>query len=180
MTRSDDDIRIRSAEPEDAETISALFGSRGVVEGTSQLPDVPIASRLEMLRRIDASGCRLVAVHGEELVGCASLHAPSPGLRRAHCRQLAIAVAQPWQARGVGKRLLLQLLDWADQWAGVLRIELVTQADNERAIALYRSLGFVEEGRHRAYILRDGEYVDALAMARLHPRPPHLPRTPSS
>ena len=46
---------------------------------------------------------------------------------------------------------------------------------NEPAIALYRKFGFVEEGRHRGFALRDGEYVDALAMARLHPRPPAWP-----
>jgi putative acetyltransferase len=40
---------------------------------------------------------------------------------------------------------------------------------------LYRRHGFVVEGTHRAYALRDGAYVDALSMARLHPRPPVLP-----
>ena len=43
-------------------------------------------------------------------------------------------------------------------------------ADNERAIALYRKFGFEAEGTHRAYALRDGRYVDALAMARLRPK----------
>ena len=49
------------------------------------------------------------------------------------------------------------------------------QFDAQHAIALYRSLGFVEEGRHRAYALKDGRYIDSLSMARLHPRPPQLP-----
>ena len=57
----------------------------------------------------------------------------------------------------------------------MLRVELVVHADNERAQALYRSMGFVEEGRHRAYALKNGRYVDAVAMARLHPNPPALP-----
>ena len=35
-----------------------------------------------------------------------------------------------------------------------------------------RRFGFQEEGRHRAYALRDGAYVDVLSMARLHPHPP--------
>jgi len=29
---------------------------------------------------------------------------------------------------------------------------------------------------HRGYALRDGVYVDALAMARLHPNPPQVQR----
>jgi L-phenylalanine/L-methionine N-acetyltransferase len=67
------------------------------------------------------------------------------------------------------------LLDWADNWAAVLRIELTVFTDNARAIALYQRHGFAQEGVMRAYALRDGAYADALAMARLHPRPPALP-----
>ena len=44
--------------------------------------------------------------------------------------------------------------------------------DDAAAIALYRKFGFEMEGRHRGYALRDGRYVDAFAMARLHPDPP--------
>ena len=64
------------------------------------------------------------------------------------------------------------LCDYADRWMGVLRIELTVYVDNAAAIALYRKFGFETEGRHRGYALRDGRYVDALAMARLHPNPP--------
>jgi putative acetyltransferase len=64
------------------------------------------------------------------------------------------------------------LLDYADNWGQVLRIELGVYADNARAIRLYERCGFQHEGRMRAYALRDGQYVDSLAMARLHPRPP--------
>jgi hypothetical protein len=46
--------------------------------------------------------------------------------------------------------------------------------DNDRAMALYRSMGFEEEGRHRAYAMKDGRYVDSLSMARMHPNPPRL------
>jgi putative acetyltransferase len=38
------------------------------------------------------------------------------------------------------------------------------------AIALYRKFGFDLEGTHRAYALRNGEYVDAHFMARLKPK----------
>jgi putative acetyltransferase len=38
------------------------------------------------------------------------------------------------------------------------------------AIALYRKFGFDLEGTHKAYALRNGEYVDAHFMARLKPK----------
>lgn len=169
-----DSLTIRSFEPSDAAAASALMGMPGVFEGTLQSPDVPVASRIEFLQKHDPLACRLVAVAGDELAGMAGLHPVHPGLRRSHVRVLGISVAPGWQGRGVGRALIERLLAWADDWSGVLRVELNVHAENERAIALYRSLGFVEEGRHRGYVLRAGRYVDALTMARLHPRPPQI------
>jgi putative acetyltransferase len=41
--------------------------------------------------------------------------------------------------------------------------------DNLAALALYRKFAFAIEGTCRAYAFREGSYVDAYAMARLHP-----------
>jgi putative acetyltransferase len=167
-------ILIRSAEPEDAAAISALIGQPGVYEGLLQTPDAPNASRLEYHQKVEPHACRLVAVAGEEIVGSAGLHLSGTGLRRMHVRALGLGVATAWQGRGVGRRLLGRLLDWADNWGGVLRVELHVHADNERALALYRSMGFALEGRHKAFSLKNGRYVDSFSMARMHPSPPSL------
>jgi putative acetyltransferase len=42
-------------------------------------------------------------------------------------------------------------------------------ADNVAALQLYRKFGFAIEGTCRAYAFRDGSFVDAYMMARLHP-----------
>lgn len=170
-----DNLTIRAAEPADANALSALLGHPEVAPATLQLPDMPVASRLEMLQRVDPRDCRLVALDGTTLVGTAGLHTLAPTLRRQHVRMLGIAVAPGWQGRGVGSALLERLLHWADRWAGVLRIELHVHADNLRARALYERFGFREEGLHRAYTLKDGRWTDAWSMARLHPQPPALP-----
>ena len=167
-------IVIRSFEPSDAAAVSALIGSPGVFEGTLQSPDMPVASRVDSMEKNDPLACRLVAVSGDQVVGSAGLHPVHPGLRRSHVRVLGISVAAGWQGRGIGRQLLERLLAWADDWGNVLRVELHVHVDNERAIALYRSMGFVEEGRHRGYVLKAGKYTDALTMARWHPRPPTL------
>jgi putative acetyltransferase len=85
---------------------------------------------------------------------------------------LGISVVPEWQRRGVGSALVGALCDYADRWLGLLRLELTVYVDNAPAIALYRKFGFEHEGTHRAYALRDGVYVDAHTMARLHPNPP--------
>ena len=175
MSTAPAEVVIRPAEPADAPGVSSLLGRIGTVEGTLQVPDMPIATRLEMLQRVEPRDCKLVAVVAGEIIGMAGLHTTNPSLRRSHVRLLGIGIAAEWQGRGVGRELMHRLLHWADNWAGVLRIELHVHDDNQRAIELYRTLGFVEEGRHRAYALKDGRYIDSLSMARLHPKPPQLP-----
>lgn len=167
-------IVIRSAEPSDAAGISALLGLVGTFEGLLQTPDASVASRVEHLQKIDPQSCKLVAVVGSEIVGQAVLQTQGTALRRMHVRGLGIGIHPAWQNRGVGRMMMARLTDWADNWANVLRIELHVHADNDRAMALYKSIGFVEEGRHKAYSLKNGRYIDSLSMARMHPNPPQI------
>ncbi len=52
---------------------------------------------------------------------------------------------------------------------GVLRVELMLEADNPRALAFYKKLGFIHEGTMRAAYKRANEeqYVDELFLAKL-------------
>lgn len=170
------EITVRALEPTDAHEVSALTGAHGTFEGTLQLPDMPVASRLEWLQKLEPHSCRLVAVAQGRIIGSAGLHLAATSLRRSHVRMLGIGIDPGWQGRGAGRLLIGRLLDWADNWANVLRVELTVHADNDRAMALYRAMGFVEEGRHVGYAIKDGRYVDALCMARLHPDPPRFAR----
>ena len=70
----------------------------------------------------------------------------------------------------MGTALLTRLLNYADRWLGVTRVELSVYTDNAPAIALYRRHGFEVEGTQRASVLREGVLIDVLMMARLAPR----------
>lgn len=52
---------------------------------------------------------------------------------------------------------------------GLHRVGLVTLESNARALALYRKIGFIEEGRERQAIFRGGQYHDLIAMGLLAP-----------
>lgn len=118
----------------------------------------------------------LVALRDEQPVGLAGLHPVGTHVRRRHVMNLGITVARAAQGQGVGQALMTALLDYADNWAQVLRIELTVFHDNQRAIRLYERHGFAPEGRMHAYALRNGRYEDVLAMARLHPSQPLVRR----
>jgi putative acetyltransferase len=168
---------IRRARVSDAEAFASLMGDPQVLSGLLQLPYPSIEAWRVRLAEGDSPGrgdLMLVAERDGQVVGNAGLHPAGTALRRRHAMGLGMAVAPAHQRTGVGSALMRALLDAADNWLGVLRIELTAYVDNDGAIALYRKFGFEVEGTHRAFALRAGKYVDVLAMARLHPRPPQL------
>jgi putative acetyltransferase len=174
-------IIVRRAEPADAAGIALTFRARGTAGGTLQNPYPSVAQWQERLNASAAKDYVFVALVEEQIVGHAGLHAATrDNPRRAHVYGIGMGVRDDWQGRGVGTRLMQTLIDLADNWLGALRLELTVYTDNEAALHLYRKFGFVIEGTHRAFALREGAYVDAHAMARLHPRPPQLPPQPGA
>jgi putative acetyltransferase len=114
----------------------------------------------------------LLAFVDGEIAGHAGVHPVGKSPRRAHARMLGMAVHSRFQGKGVGTALMQALIDLADKWLPVTRLELTVFTDNKRAIALYERFGFVMEGTHKSYALRDGRYADTFAMARVRAKNP--------
>jgi putative acetyltransferase len=165
------DILIRRAEPGDFEAVCGHLADASAYPGTLQTPYPSREQwRKRMAEPVDGEFV-LVACIGDEVVGHAGLHRAGTSPRRAHAMQIGMALPAQWQGKGVGTALMAALVELADRWLPVFRLELTVFADNARALALYRKFGFVIEGTHKAYALRDGQYVDAHAMARMRPKP---------
>ncbi|PMR76227.1 ribosomal protein S18-alanine N-acetyltransferase [Billgrantia endophytica] len=62
----------------------------------------------------------------------------------------AMLVAPDKRRRGLAARLLVAVIEQARRW-GSERLLLEVRASNRAAIGLYRSTGFEEDGRRRAY-----------------------------
>lgn len=71
------------------------------------------------------------------------------------------------QGRGLGRAMLELLIEYAFDHLGMHRVWLLVLETNERARALYASLGLREEGRQREAIYRDGAWIDYLSMSLL-------------
>jgi ribosomal-protein-alanine N-acetyltransferase len=77
---------------------------------------------------------------------------------------LSIGVAADQQRKGLGRAMLLEMLDVARE-KNIRRVFLEVRASNAAALALYRSAGFVEIGLRRDYYRNAGGYEDAITMA---------------
>lgn len=159
-------VVIRAVLASDAEGMCALANMPGYRWGTLRQPHESVDY---WQRRIDQRGPAdvwLVAELDGRLVGSAGLH-PRPNPRAGYVADLGMGVADDHAGKGIGTRLLSELLDIADNWRGIKRVQLEVFVDNEGALALYRKHGFEIEGRLVKAALRGGQYVDQYVMARL-------------
>ncbi|MCF2870770.1 GNAT family N-acetyltransferase [Octadecabacter sp. G9-8] len=100
--------------------------------------------------------------HGGALVGAVFLHSVDGTDRRA---TIAIGLVDEAKlGQGIGTAAMRLMLTHAFGTLGLHRIGLHVMADNERAIACYRKLGFVEEGRTRESARVGNVWQDDLVM----------------
>lgn len=89
--------------------------------------------------------------------------------RSKHVGTLFMAVHDKHQGQGIGKMLILTVIDLADNWLNLVRLTLNVYTDNERALHLFQNFDFEIEGRIRSESYRSGKYVDSYVMGRLRP-----------
>lgn len=158
-------VEIRAARPSDAEGIALIANLPGFRTGTLRLPFQNVEETQRWLDKHDPSAIRLVAVLDGQIVGNAGLHRLAG--RRIHSGNIGMGVHDDFAGRGIGTALLAALIDAADNWLAIKRLELTVYVDNAPAIRLYEKFGFETEGRLGAFAFRNGDYVDAFTMARL-------------
>lgn len=158
-------VEIRAARPSDTEGIALIANLPGFRTGTLRLPFQSIEETQRWLDKHDPNATRLVAVLDGQIVGNAGLQRLAG--RRIHSGNIGMGVHDDFAGQGIGTALLAALVDTADNWLAIKRLELTVYVDNAPAIRLYEKFGFETEGRLRAFAFRNGGYVDAFSMARL-------------
>ena len=158
-------VTIRAREPSDWQEIAALLQLPRVRWGTLRLPFVSGEAVRKFLESPTEGRTGIVAVLDGKIVGTADVTRDKG--RRDHVGHIGISVHDDFHGRGIGSRLISALVDTADNWLGLRRLELQVYVDNAPAIRLYKRFGFAIEGTRRAAAFRDGAFVDDYVMARL-------------
>ncbi|MDN7143112.1 GNAT family N-acetyltransferase [Pseudomonas sp. JQ170] len=162
-------ITLQRATEQHVQGLVALYSHPQV---TRQVLQLPYPSAEIWRKRLGTENERLVplvALHEGEVIGNCSLEQYAR-VRLGHSGGIGMAVAPAWQGQGVGSRLLQAVLEVADNWMGLQRVELTVYTDNQPALALYKRHGFDVEGQLLDYALRDGVLTDVYSMARLKRR----------
>lgn len=161
-------ITIRHIEPGDYEAVHKIYSSPRAVWGTLQVPFPSIEMWRKRLAEPPEGFFSLVACADGEVVGQIGLHSFPNHPRRRHVGQIGMAVRDDWQGKGIGTSLMQAVVELADKWLNLSRLELDVYVDNEPAIRLYKKFDFAIEGTGVNYAFRDGQFVDVYLMARLH------------
>ena len=160
-------VRLRARIAEDAGMLYDLFTELDTWEERSPAPPRPVV-RADFERRLEAGefddAVHFVIEVDDVAVGrCTLMH--EDALTRS--AEVGIALVATARGRGVGSEALRQLVEFAFVRRNLRRLHLEVLASNGAAIAAYRRLGFVEEGRRRESCWVRGRYEDDLIMALL-------------
>lgn len=160
---------LRAPEEADVPALTALMNLPGVRAGTARLPFTDAGWVRSRVVDRPAGVHSVVGVLADVAIAWGSLTVGEG--RRRHSAGLGLSVHDEHWGRGIGRTVLAALLELADGWLGLARVELDVLADNPRAIALYEGSGFEREGLARRAYIAPGGPTDAVLMARLRPAP---------
>lgn len=154
------EIVIEPFRPEDAAAAARVWNE--VVEDGVAFPQTePLTEQeaLEFFARQDYTG---IAKCGGQVAGLYILHPNNVG-RCGHQANSSYAVGRSLRGNHVGEALVRHSLQKAAELGYRLMIFNAVVKGNERALRLYRKLGFVKIGEvPGGFLLKDGHYQDTI------------------
>lgn len=165
---------IRQAKIEDALIIAQAEQQIAKEPGIfcSQAAELNEENVTKTILALAEKGLYIVAELDGKIVGHAFLE-PFNLLSLSHAADLNIAVHLGHQNKGIGKKLLEHLIEWAKNKTSLEKIQLNVRHTNNRAISLYKKLGFVEEGRLKNRVKIQDQYLDDIIMGLFIKNPPY-------
>ncbi len=158
---------IRPAMPEQADQIAAIYAHH-VAHGTASYDIVPrsVADTAAMIADHRARGWPFLAALVDDAVAgyaCAGQFRPRPAYAWA-CEN-SIYVAPSHQRRGIGRALLVALVDAAERSEFRTMVAVIGGAE-PASVALHQSCGFVQAGRLAGMGWKQGRWLDTIYMQR--------------
>lgn len=161
-------VRLRELHESDLTTLAHWWNRPGpaALQAETVKPR-PASAVQEMIRQWSGNGVdgaaafSVVARASDQLVGHVSMWGANVAVR---CAELAVIIGDDHTGQGYGTDAVHVMVRYGFQELGLNRIELRTWSFNTRAVATYRRVGFVEEGRRRQVVFHQGRFHDQILM----------------
>lgn len=115
-------------------------------------------------KKNDEREVEILATLDDKVVGTAGIDSVGRGIKVAHRCTFGVSILKEYWGMGIGRELTMAAIEAAKS-AGYTQIELDVVKENERAINLYKTLGFVEYGENeRGFKNKEGEYQSLILM----------------
>ena len=153
VLKNGQDCIIRNAVYEDGPAMSELFVvTHSESDYLRSYPDehkFDAKGESEYLRKVAESDneVMLLAVINDKIVATASVTAVGNKYKVRHRAEFGVDVVKAYWGLGIGKKIMNACVQCAKN-AGYKQLELEVVADNERAVNMYKNIGFVEYGRN--------------------------------
>ena len=153
VLKNGQDCIIRNATYEDGSEMSELFAvTHSESDYLRSYPeehsfDAKAESEFLQKRAESDREVMLLAVVDGKIVATAGVSALGNKYKIRHRAEFGIDVVKAYWGLGIGKRMMKACVQCAKA-AGYQQLELEVVADNQRAIQMYQSIGFVEFGRN--------------------------------
>jgi putative acetyltransferase len=160
-------LKVRALHPEDVDDLYHIWSNPKVGRSTMQLPSQEWWWSKERIDKRPPGYHRFVADLDGKAVGMSAISV-SQNPRMGHTGNLGMIVAPGYWGLGIGSRLMEAVLDLADNWLNLRRVELEVHTDNPAAVHLYEKYDFEIEGTERFHTFGDGRWTDTYLMSRLN------------
>jgi phosphinothricin acetyltransferase len=158
---------VREASPDDAPALAVIYGHH-VLTGVGTFEETP-PSPAEMVRRLGAVralGLPYLVAEAEQVVGFAYASAFRPRAAYRYTAEDSVYIAPDQMGRGVGKRLLAEIIARCEALGLRQLVAVIGGSDNAGSIGLHRSMGFEMKGVMPALGFKHGRWVDIVSMQR--------------
>jgi RimJ/RimL family protein N-acetyltransferase len=160
--------RLRKPEPSDVHALYRLKNDPDVVAMlvgfTTGYSTADLEAWVERHRTAANEALFVIADPEDRAIGHVGLYDID---HRVQSAEFAIAIDRSMWGKGLGRACSRRVIEYGFGELNLRRITLEVLETNERAIRLYRSLGFVDEGRLRQAYRKQGDWIDVLLMGLL-------------
>lgn len=161
------DIRILPAEPRWAKSLTRALGEVAREKDFLLNIDGPSLERVQkfVAKMQEVGNPQFVAVLDNEVVGWSDIRRLEQSVL-SHAGELGMGVLRDFRGQGLGQKLLETCLTAA--WSlNFLKVNLTVFSGNTAAIALYKKVGFQQDGVLRRHAQVEGVFRDSLFMSLL-------------